>query len=80
METQKHTFTECAVRYTKVGDGNATLDQDGCIKQLRPIQHPELTGADADAKASKMVIDMFVSLRGASVYALIAQMLLMRYV
>eukprot|EP00959_Pyramimonas_sp_CCMP1952_P288910 6042217-Pyramimonas_sp.AAC.1 len=33
------------------------------IKQRRPIQHPDLTGADADAQATEMVADMFVSLR-----------------
>eukprot|EP00959_Pyramimonas_sp_CCMP1952_P204549 4277177-Pyramimonas_sp.AAC.1 len=65
---------------TQDGDGNATLDQDEYIKQLRPIELPELTGAGADAKASKMVADMFVSLRGALAYALIAQVWLMAYV
>eukprot|EP00959_Pyramimonas_sp_CCMP1952_P331528 6942480-Pyramimonas_sp.AAC.1 len=69
----KHTCTNCAVRYTKDEDGNVTLDQDEYIKQLRPIQHPELTGADADAQATKMVAYMFVSLRGALAYALITQ-------
>eukprot|EP00959_Pyramimonas_sp_CCMP1952_P158947 3324192-Pyramimonas_sp.AAC.1 len=61
----KDTCANCAVRCTKDGGGNAAVDQDEYIKQLRPIQHPELTGADADAEASKMVADMFVSLRGA---------------
>eukprot|EP00959_Pyramimonas_sp_CCMP1952_P294613 6162143-Pyramimonas_sp.AAC.1 len=32
---------------------------------LRPIQHPDLAGADAGAQATKMVADVFVSLRGA---------------
>eukprot|EP00959_Pyramimonas_sp_CCMP1952_P232910 4867653-Pyramimonas_sp.AAC.1 len=73
----KHTCTNCAVRYTKGEDGNVTLDQDEYIKQLRPIQRPELTGADADAQAIKMVADMFVSLRGALACALIIQMWLM---
>eukprot|EP00959_Pyramimonas_sp_CCMP1952_P257114 5372226-Pyramimonas_sp.AAC.1 len=59
----KHTYTNCAVRYTKDEDGNVTLDQAEYINQLRPIQHPELTGADADADATKMVADMFVCLR-----------------
>eukprot|EP00959_Pyramimonas_sp_CCMP1952_P149564 3129521-Pyramimonas_sp.AAC.1 len=53
----KHTYTNCAVIYTKDEDGNATLDQYEYIKQLRPIQHPGLTGADADAQATKMVAD-----------------------
>eukprot|EP00959_Pyramimonas_sp_CCMP1952_P190760 3989649-Pyramimonas_sp.AAC.1 len=59
----KHTCTNCVVRYTKDEDGNVTLDQYGYIKQLRPIRHPALTGADADAQATKMLADMFVSLR-----------------
>eukprot|EP00959_Pyramimonas_sp_CCMP1952_P286979 6001460-Pyramimonas_sp.AAC.1 len=49
-----HTCTDCAVRYTKDEGGNVTLDPDEYIQQLRPIQHPELTGADADAQATKM--------------------------
>eukprot|EP00959_Pyramimonas_sp_CCMP1952_P142772 2989096-Pyramimonas_sp.AAC.1 len=53
----KHTCTNRAVRRTKDEVGNVTLDQDEYIKQLRPIQHPKLTGADADAQASKMVAD-----------------------
>eukprot|EP00959_Pyramimonas_sp_CCMP1952_P067181 1402269-Pyramimonas_sp.AAC.1 len=69
----KLTYTNCVVRHTKGEDGNVTLDQDECIKQLRPIQHPELPCADAGAKASRMVADMFVSLRGALAYALITQ-------
>eukprot|EP00959_Pyramimonas_sp_CCMP1952_P431165 9030221-Pyramimonas_sp.AAC.1 len=67
----RHTYTNCAVRYTKDEDGNITLDQDAYIKQLRPIQHPELTSADADAQATKMVADTFLSLRGALACALI---------
>eukprot|EP00959_Pyramimonas_sp_CCMP1952_P376735 7890555-Pyramimonas_sp.AAC.1 len=41
------------------------------------MQHPELTGAGADAQASKMVANVFVSLRGALAYALITQVWLM---
>eukprot|EP00959_Pyramimonas_sp_CCMP1952_P251530 5255850-Pyramimonas_sp.AAC.1 len=44
---KKHTRTNCAVIYTKDEDCNVTLDQYEYIKQLRPIQDPELTGADA---------------------------------
>eukprot|EP00959_Pyramimonas_sp_CCMP1952_P352369 7382892-Pyramimonas_sp.AAC.1 len=73
----KHTYTNCAARYTKDDDGNVTLDQYAHIKLLRPIQHPELTGADADAQATNMVADMFVNLRGALAYALITQIWLM---
>eukprot|EP00959_Pyramimonas_sp_CCMP1952_P328606 6879696-Pyramimonas_sp.AAC.2 len=59
---------------------NVTLDQDEYIKQLRPVQNPELTSADADAKTSKMVADMFVSLRGELAYALITEVWMMVYV
>eukprot|EP00959_Pyramimonas_sp_CCMP1952_P190033 3975623-Pyramimonas_sp.AAC.3 len=61
----KHVYTTCDEMCTMDGDGNVTADQDEYIKRLRPIQHPELTGADAVAEASKMAADMFVSLRGA---------------
>eukprot|EP00959_Pyramimonas_sp_CCMP1952_P114843 2400905-Pyramimonas_sp.AAC.1 len=65
-QTQQHTYTNCDVVCTKDGGDN-----------LRPAQHPELTGADADAKTSKMIADMFVSLRGALARALITQVWLM---
>eukprot|EP00959_Pyramimonas_sp_CCMP1952_P266211 5565703-Pyramimonas_sp.AAC.1 len=52
---------------------------DAYIRQLRPMQHPELTGADAGAQATKMVADMFVSLRGALAYAPITQAWLLVY-
>eukprot|EP00959_Pyramimonas_sp_CCMP1952_P054864 1146571-Pyramimonas_sp.AAC.1 len=54
-----------ALRIPLDEDGNVTLDQYEYFKQLRPIQHPEWTSADADAQATKMVADMFASLRGA---------------
>eukprot|EP00959_Pyramimonas_sp_CCMP1952_P336094 7037599-Pyramimonas_sp.AAC.1 len=76
----KRTCTTCAVRYAKDEDGSVILDQAECIEQFRPIQHSELTGADADAQASKMVADMFVSLRGAVSYALVTQVWLMVHV
>eukprot|EP00959_Pyramimonas_sp_CCMP1952_P000737 14482-Pyramimonas_sp.AAC.1 len=47
---------------------------------IRPIEHPELTGAYADAKASNMAADMFVSLKRALAYALITLVWLMVYV
>eukprot|EP00959_Pyramimonas_sp_CCMP1952_P459398 9478191-Pyramimonas_sp.AAC.1 len=55
------------------------MNQDEYIKQLRPITHPELTGATADAKATKLITDMFVSLRGALAYALLTQVWLVVY-
>eukprot|EP00959_Pyramimonas_sp_CCMP1952_P359385 7525230-Pyramimonas_sp.AAC.1 len=48
-QLNKHTHTSCAVRYTKDEDGHVTFDLDESMKQLRPIQHLELTGADAVA-------------------------------
>eukprot|EP00959_Pyramimonas_sp_CCMP1952_P093895 1964338-Pyramimonas_sp.AAC.1 len=49
----KHSCTNCAVMCTKDEDGNVTLDHNSYIKQLRPIQHPEVTGADAGAQATE---------------------------
>eukprot|EP00959_Pyramimonas_sp_CCMP1952_P365106 7645425-Pyramimonas_sp.AAC.1 len=74
------TCRDCAASCTKDGDGNATLDQDECTTQRRLIQQIELTGADAEARASKMVVDMFASLRGALAYAVITQARCMVYV
>eukprot|EP00959_Pyramimonas_sp_CCMP1952_P438412 9178520-Pyramimonas_sp.AAC.1 len=69
----KHTCTNCVVIFTKGEDGNFTLGQDEYIKQLRPTQRTELTGAGADAQASKMVIYVFVSLRCALAHAVVTQ-------
>eukprot|EP00959_Pyramimonas_sp_CCMP1952_P224158 4686794-Pyramimonas_sp.AAC.1 len=71
------THANCAVRCAKDGDGDVTLDPGEYIKQLRPIQQHELTGADAEAKASNMVTGMTVNLRGALAYALITEAWLM---
>eukprot|EP00959_Pyramimonas_sp_CCMP1952_P224360 4691538-Pyramimonas_sp.AAC.1 len=43
------------------------------------MQHCELTGADVEAKASKLVTDRFVGLRGALAYALTTQVRLLVY-
>ena len=40
---------------------------------MRPIVHPELTGAKPEEKATKAVSDQFVSLRGVLAYATITQ-------
>eukprot|EP00959_Pyramimonas_sp_CCMP1952_P065599 1369656-Pyramimonas_sp.AAC.1 len=50
---------------TNDGHGSGTHDQCENSQQLRRIQHRGLTGVDAEAKAPKMVTDMFASLRGA---------------
>eukprot|EP00959_Pyramimonas_sp_CCMP1952_P243143 5082563-Pyramimonas_sp.AAC.1 len=65
----KHVKCVDVLGYTKYDDGNVTLDQDEYFKQLRPIQHPELTSADADAQTTRTVADMFVSLRSALAHA-----------
>ncbi len=69
----KHQFTNCGVQYTKEKNGDVILDQDAYIKTLRPIVHPELTGKNADDKATKAVADLFVSLRGALAYTTLTQ-------
>eukprot|EP00959_Pyramimonas_sp_CCMP1952_P228349 4774502-Pyramimonas_sp.AAC.1 len=77
MQAQQIYYTDCAVRYTKTDQGDVILDQDEYIEQLRPITRPELTGAAADAKATKLIADMFVGLRGALANALLTQIWLM---
>jgi len=69
----KHQFTNCGVQYTKMPNGDVVLDQDAYIKTLRPIVHEELTGKNPDDKATKIVADMFVSLRGALAYTTLTQ-------
>ena len=56
----KRTYANCAVRCTQTDDGSAALDQGEYIKQLRPVQRPELTEAEAEEKATKTASDMFV--------------------
>eukprot|EP00959_Pyramimonas_sp_CCMP1952_P465052 9487633-Pyramimonas_sp.AAC.1 len=65
----RHTCTNCVVTYTKDEDGN-----------LRPIQHPELSSADADAEEFTMVADMFAGRRGARAHASITGVRLMVHV
>ena len=76
----KHEHTNCGVRSIMDKDHNVTLDQDEYIKSLRPITSSELTGASADKEATKLVSDMFVSLRGAIAYALLTQAWIQVYV
>eukprot|EP00959_Pyramimonas_sp_CCMP1952_P222349 4648432-Pyramimonas_sp.AAC.1 len=73
----KHASANCAVIYAKGSDGNITLDQYRHAKQLRPSQHRELTGADAEAEALKVVTDALVCLAGALACALITHVWLM---
>ena len=61
----KHDFTNLGVRYQKTNDGDVTMDQDAYISTLRPITSSELTGAPAEQRATKLVADLFISLRGA---------------
>ena len=51
-----HTSANCAVRYTMNENCDVNMDQHVCIKQLRPISHPDLVGADPGAKASNAVL------------------------
>eukprot|EP00959_Pyramimonas_sp_CCMP1952_P341900 7162106-Pyramimonas_sp.AAC.1 len=60
-----------AVRYTNADRGEVTLEQDEHVERLRPVQHPELTGAEAEKKTIDIVAYMFVSLRGVLACALI---------
>eukprot|EP00959_Pyramimonas_sp_CCMP1952_P196165 4101244-Pyramimonas_sp.AAC.2 len=45
FKLNKHTYTNCAVRYAKSSDGDVSMDQDDYIKQLRSIHHVDLTGS-----------------------------------
>jgi len=54
----KHQYTNCGVQFTKDKNGDVTMDQDAYIKTLRPIVHPELTGKNAEDKATKAVADL----------------------
>ena len=46
----KYTYNNCAVRYAKLDNGDGTMDQDDYVKQLRPIQHPDLAGSAPEEK------------------------------
>eukprot|EP00959_Pyramimonas_sp_CCMP1952_P019552 413046-Pyramimonas_sp.AAC.1 len=55
--THTHTYANCAVRCTKTENWHVVTDQDGYIKQFRPIIHPGLTSAPAEAKATTVISD-----------------------
>ena len=75
-----NSFTNCGIRYNKNNHGDVEMDQDEYIATLRPVQSAELTGAPPDQLATKIVSDMFVSLRGALAYAVITQAWILVYV
>ena len=76
----KRQFTNCAVQSTLTKEHDVILDQDDYIKTLRPIVHSDLTGAAAEKEATKIVTDLFVSLRGAIAYAMLTQAWLQVYI
>ena len=76
----KHQFTNCGVKYTMTENHDVVMDQDDYIKTLRPITHSELTGAPPDQKATKIIADMFTSLRGALAYTAITQSWIIVYI
>ena len=75
-----HACGNCTVRYAELANGGVTMDQDDYVKQLRPMQRPELTGTASEEKATQTVTDMFISLRAALAYPLILQVSLVVYV
>jgi hypothetical protein len=76
----KHTFTNCGVRYASQDNHDIHMDQDEYIKTMRPIVSSELTGAAAEKDATKLVADLFVSLRGALAYTTLTQAWIQVYI
>ena len=72
-KVNKPEFTSLGVRLRKLHNGDVTMDQDEYIKTLRPIVSTELTGALAEALATKDVASKFVSLRGGIAYTTLTQ-------
>ena len=79
-KVNKHTFTNCGVRYTKTDNKDVVMDQDEYIKTLRPIVSSELTGAPPDRDATRAVTNSFVSLRGALAYTTLTQAWIQVYI
>ena len=80
-KVNKHMFTFVGVRHQKEPNtGDVVLDQDEYIATMRPIVSPELTGAPPEHKATKGVVDQFVSLRGALAYTTLTQSWLQVYI
>ena len=73
-------FTNTGVRHERHADGSVTLDQDEYISALKPISHPSMIGAKADAEAGQTLIELFWSLLGAAAYMLITQSQLAVYI
>ena len=80
VKLNKHCYTCVGIRQEKLPNGDVQLDQDEYIKTMRPIVHPDLTGAKPEDPATKPVADQFVSLRGALAYATITQAWIQVYV
>ena len=76
----KRQYTNCGVQSTLLDNHDVTQDQDAYIDTLRPIVSNELTGAPAERDATKVVSDMFVSLRGALAYTAMTQVWIMVYI
>ncbi len=56
------------------------MDQDEYIKALKPIAHPDLTGAPAENELTPALTKLFWSLLGALAYSLLTQHWLAVYV
>jgi hypothetical protein len=76
----KNLFTNCGVRHTMTKEHDVIMDQDVYIATMRPIVHADLTGAPAEREATKIVADMFVSLRGALAYTTLTQAWMQVYI
>ena len=69
-----HEFTNCGIRHIQVKETlEISLDQEEYIKNLKPIQHAELSGPSAERECSAPLVQLFMSLLGAVAYALMTR-------
>ena len=80
MARNKEEFTNCGVHQKRHSNGDIEWDQDEYIKDLIPIQHPDLVGRKPEDTPSDHLTAMFWSLLGALAYALTTQHWLAVYV
>ena len=69
-----HEFTNCGLRHIQDKTTlEISLDQEEYIKNLKPIQHAELSGPSSERECSAPLHQLFMSLLGAVAYALMTR-------
>ena len=80
LDYREKEFVCTGVRHRQTEDGSVVMDQTDYIKAFKPVAHPQLVGAPAEAETTPAVHAEFISLLGAVAYALFTQQWISVYV